>query len=113
MVAEKIGVHHPPKLSLRHILQRSSGRHAGVVYDGASRLLPVRDNIDPTAALDRGVAEDIELLDVDAIFARPPLSVPARVTSLLHVRHRGEDAPAPRCQNDRCRLSNSGRCSGN
>ena len=109
---KKIGVHHPPKLGLRHILKCASGRHAGVVYDSIEFVASSRE-YRSSRCLDRGLAEDIELLDVDAILHVRLFQCLLEQASLLHVPHRGEDAPAPRCENDRCRLSNSGRCSGN
>lgn len=64
--AEKIGVHHPPKLSLWHILQCASGRHAGIVHDSVEFVASSRQ-YRSSRCLDRGLTEDIELLDLDAI----------------------------------------------
>jgi hypothetical protein len=48
------------------------------VYDSIEFIASSRQ-YRSSRCLDRGLAEHIELLDVDAI-ARPPLSVPARVS---------------------------------
>ena len=109
--AEEVGFHHAPQLGVGDVLECAAGGDASVMHDGIEEAAGNGERLGDAFG-DRSRIRHVELHDVDVPrrarlrqrrFQRP---------LAIEVAHRGDDAPAARCQLDCGQQSKPCRRSG-